>query len=317
LIVSARGKVEKFVFSGVFTDPLYSNLAELALVTAKGFREQLVGVHTKGIRLSDRLVDTLVHSAVPGDYITFSLDTVDQRAFSSVSGLEPNSQALSRIQSNIETLCGMRDSERSSLRVIVTALLLEETATIRQVVGLVRFCQRVAVDVLRFSLPQEPVAARTPRFAHSRRKLSMLIDEIQRIASSSSPDDKPAIVLLENPDPERLAALSRCYAQYFYPTVGWDGYLYPCCQVATGQFPQLRLGDCKTNDLWEIWRSDAIWRLRMFDPASSCGYCCNRRDTEVNLAMIEEKSLLQWLARHTEWGHGTVEPAQLKARRDG
>jgi MoaA/NifB/PqqE/SkfB family radical SAM enzyme len=298
LIVSARGLVEKFVFSGVFTDPMYSDLAELALVTSKKLRGQLVGIHTKGIRLSDELKRTIILCAVPGDYISFSLDTVDQEASASLHGLPPDSRALDRIRENIETLCEMRSSRGSPLRVIVTALLLEETATIGQVRDLLSFCRRATVDVLRFSLPQEPVGARTPRFTDAGRRLSSLIGEIQQLASSTSGTCRPAVALLQNPDPKCLSALSYCHAQYYYPAVGCDGYLYPCCQVATGQFPQLRLGDCKKGDFWEIWQSDAVRKLRLFTPAASCGVCCNRRDAEVNLE-IEKDDSLQRLAHRT------------------
>jgi MoaA/NifB/PqqE/SkfB family radical SAM enzyme len=289
--VSARGLVEKLVFSGIFTDPLYSDLAELALFTAKRRQEQLVGIHTKGIRLSDEIKSTLIHRAVPGDYISFSLDTVDQKAFASLHGLKPSSQALDRIRDNIESLCERRALEGSPLRVIVTALLVEDYATIDQVKALLDFCQRATVDVLRFSLPQEPIGIRSARFTHTGRRLSSLIDEIQQLALSSSRCRGPAVVLLHNPDPKHLALMSHCHAQYFYPTVGWDGYLYPCCQVATGQFPQLRLGDCKQADFWQVWQSDTVRRLRQFEPASSCGFCCNRRDAEVNLEIEERDGL--------------------------
>jgi MoaA/NifB/PqqE/SkfB family radical SAM enzyme len=299
LIVSTRGLVEKFVFSGIFTDPLYSDLAELTLVTAKELQEQRIGIHTKGIWLSERLKSMLVRRAVPGDYISFSIDTVDQKVFASLHGVTAESRVLERIQDNIETLCERRYAESSPLRVIVTALLLEENATIGQVQDLLGFCQHAGVDVLRFSLPQEPVGAKSPRFTYIQSELSSLIDAIHQLASSSSPCSTPAIVLLQNPDPTPLYVLSRCYAQYFYPTVGWDGYLYPCCQVATGQFPQLRLGDCKQEDFWEIWQSDTVGRLRLFEPASSCGFCCNRRDTEVNLEIEERNGLLEWLSRTT------------------
>ncbi len=243
--------IRKVVFSGVATDPLYTNpgLMESMIKNLIEYGVEF-GIHTKLLNISLDLIDIVLSSVNEGrDYISVSLDAGTSGTYNAVYNVKsgnPFDRVIKNI-SNITSQCSV-----GKPKIVATYLLDNHNAKRSEIIAAVIRCQEVGVQSIRFSVPQKPYS---------------LADDLhfEMISDQNIALAKEVIMALNDTDIEVIFMdyheapwiqedrILPCHSQWIYPTIGIDGYLYPCCQVATSEFKELRLADLKSTSFWSAY----------------------------------------------------------------
>lgn len=265
-------KPYQIILSGFRTDPLNSNYFDSVLKYSieKNFS---FGVHTKGIVLSEESIDNLIHGNSEEDYISFSMDAGDNKTYNLVHDIKnPKSLVFSRVVRNIEKLVNEKEKINSNLNIRATYLLTNENSG-DSVDSFIKIFSDIGVDTIRFSVPIYPKMGNQDRKTiHeeiSEKKLKELEDFFLNIKKENE-----KIVYLDFPSSsERVLP---CFTRHIFPTIGYEGYLYPCCSVASKEFEILRIADLKEQSFWE-----SFYKIKYLDYISA-NCQCDRNSSETN-----------------------------------
>lgn len=288
----AAGGVRKVVFAGYGTDPLHYHGIEDLLATAIQ-NGTVFGINTKALHVRDLLVAVLACSTVaPGSWISVSVDAGSDEVYDAVHGITSRSARLySRVRENVARIAGARGWTGARFDVAATYLVTRLNANAVEARQFVEDFRGAGCNVLRFAFPQTP-RGRTendPAFPSATdcagwtEWLYPLVAEL---------DSEDCHVLFVNADQEhdlfRKARTLPCVARFVYPTVGFDGWLYPCSQSAAPNFRGMALGNLAERGFWECYYD--------YDPAKLEGILavnaalmdhldcrCDRKEHLVNL----------------------------------
>lgn len=283
-----KGRSHRIVISGAYSDPLSNpRMTTSLLFAAREGAPHLIGLHTKLLAFPDEVKRAIFNGCHDGDYLTVSLDAGTADTYGVLTGRPADgNRNLDAVRKNLESFAGSRDEGSYPVRLNIVCLLTEHNSSVAEINALYDIACQNRVDVLRFSVPQPPTAAGvTPSGAIP----SGVFEHIRQLAQRSS---KPDIVFMDYSH-WSASCFTKCYAQLYFPAVGADGYVYPCCQVAGLEaFQYLRLfkADSSRNN-WELW-SKSEQRLKLIampvgerhgsDPKTLRCRVCNRHDGAVN-----------------------------------
>lgn len=268
-------KPEKLIISGFRTDPLNSSTIDAVLETSKkgGF---VTGVHTKGLVLSDALIDALTDDGLEEDYISFSVDAGNSQTYNLVHGVKnPRAKLYERVRENVSRLTERIRSSGSNLKIRVTYLLTRENCD-QQVLDFIKHFNDLGVHTIRFSAPILPTMGEQRR-DDDFPKISIYDLRVfeERFYGLKTEGDNLVYLKFEH-NPHRVQP---CWSRWLLPTIGYDGYLYPCCLVASKEFESLRIADLKEVGFWEGYYK----RASLDFSVAKCQ--CDRATVEIHQAV--------------------------------
>ncbi len=268
---------EKIILAGFNTDPLNSPYVGAVARRVKecGF---MLGVHTKGLRIPSDFADALMLAGNRGDYLSFSVDAGSDAVFNAAHGIQGSAHIYTRIKSNIAMLVRRKRTAGAEFKLIATYLITEHNALVEEIQAFVEDMFGLGVDHLRLSEPIKPVMGSEDRSSVTFPEVStQTSSRIREFVESLRADHPDKIHYLDFPaTPLRVLP---CYARWMVPTIGYDGFLYPCCLTASDQFSRLRLADLRSTPFWRAYRADA----RLDHRSANCQ--CDRKSVCINSAV--------------------------------
>ncbi len=280
----AAQSASRIVFSGIMTDPLNSDasLLQSLIRTVKG-NSIVYGLHSKFISLSNPIREVIVHGGRAGeDYLSISLDAGTSDTYNKVHHLSGGS-TFQRVLSNIQKITNIASSGLP--KIIVTYLLQEANANTRDIIEAIRWCRDLGVPFIRFSTPQVQYQSngRSDYSTATQAQLGEAEEIILECQTAMAP--RPQIILLPINPRRPIVPPSEdksycCHSRWLFPAVGFDGFLYTCCQVASVEFKGLRIADLNTSSFWDAYYryqypGDALLPARF--PCQ-----CDRKALDVN-----------------------------------
>lgn len=235
------------------TDPLNSGAVDAVVAAVKDAGLEL-GIHTKGLKLPPALIDGLVAGNTCADYVSFSIDAGTSPTYNLVHGLDGHRTSLyETVKRNVRHLVTARNAAGSLLKVRATSLITGQNATLDEVTRCMDDFVALGIDSLRFSVPiVARMAERDERGRFPQVAPADLAAIEREIAARNAHDHR---IVFQRFDANTRRTLP-CYTRWLMPTIGYDGYLYPCCLVATAEFASLRIGDLKAADFWSTYHSE-------------------------------------------------------------
>lgn len=290
-VKDVKGKVPRIVISGLYSDPLLSDVLIPVLTEAKTGGLMKVGLHTKLVEFPNDLQDILRTEFTHGDYVTVSLNTASQRTFSRITGGGRSSQ-LKAICKNLKTLCDIADQR--GFRANVTCLLIPSlNANKNDIEKLHKLSKTCGAHSLRFSVPQYYEEAQNEVFLNSS------VPDFLRELECKTEGERPSVIFKDF-SLWSVDGIRRCFSQLLHPALGADGYFYPCCQVASPTFKQLRIAKARVRprkeekDNWNMWLKSETRKKFVYQSVGNRGAdgtghlgcrICNRKDGCTNVLL--------------------------------
>lgn len=273
----ADGGVTKVLFAGYATDPLNNfNIARLVRIAID--RNMVFGINTKALRIDDELLHQLSRPDVqPTSWITVSVDAGSNAIYNLVHGIKSlTASAYDRVRENVAKLIA------TEVEVAATYLVNEHNDTNDEVGRFLIDFRNCAIR--RFAFFQQP-----------RGRTGFQPTPEQRVEWShwlkhmgyqfESPGHRVLFV-----DPAEAIDRHRtlpCVARWVFPTVGFDGWLYPCSQTGAPTFRSLTLGSVAHDSFWRLYYAydaDNIGNmmLKAGQAMENVGCRCDRKAHLVN-----------------------------------
>ena len=287
----ADGGVNKVIFAGYCTDPLNCEYIEDLLEVAIE-RQMIFGFNTKAIRVSDGFLKLLSSpNIVPGSYISISVDAGNNESYNRVHGVSGN-RIYSRVKKNVEH---MAMSRAVNIDITATYLINKLNNNKGEVEQFISDFRNRGCDLIRFAFPQQPRGS-----SHCDPNESVPVRQGSVWASSQKERERykerllPLIheedingscrVMLVDADTEHGIFRKRtlpCVARWVYPTIGFDGWVYPCSQSAAPNFRKIALGNLAEKNFWDILDDYDVNNLYALD-MDEAGCRCDRKEHIVN-----------------------------------
>jgi len=292
-VAGPHGGIEKLVFAGYATDPLnYEHIDDL-LTTGRDNR-QIVGFHTKALRVSDRFVKQLTRAdGHKMSYFSVSVDAGLSASYNEVHGIQSKAKAYEKVVGNLHRITKARRETGASLDVSATYLVTRVNNSSAEVEKSIRDLLDAGVDLIRFSFPQVPRGFESEQgtIIPSRAEVDEYMSRLPAIVHAA--DSERQRVIIADYDAELGIDTRRtlpCVARFVFPSVGYDGYLGHCSESAAPHFRDMALGNLADRDFWDLYydydtqdfwnyMSDAYTRMDKND----CR--CDRKEHAVNSLM--------------------------------
>ena len=245
---AADGGVKKVIFAGYCTDPLnYEHIEDLLEVAID--KNMVFGFNTKALKISERLVELLSDDRImPTSYFNVSVDAGADESYNKVHGARKGSKLYCRVLSGITDLS---DSLLGNLDISASYLVMAGNSSEEEIKLFARDFRAAGCNLIRFAFPQPPRGKEKEGQTamecwEYRGRLQPLIKKLDR---------KHCRVILADTDLEhhifQKPRTLPCLARWVFPTIGFDGWMYPCSQSAAPTFRPMALGDMKTSGFWE------------------------------------------------------------------
>jgi len=269
------GKIELIDVSGIASDPTsYSEIDRLIrAIKERGF---ICGLHTKGYRMSESLIEALiVNLGEPETFINISLDSWNSAQYQALHGIGGKKQYLSRVIRNLKHLQKSKQTETSKLNIRVSHLLLEENSSLNDIAHVIDLVEDYC-DHIKISLPQIRNDGKTAKTFISRNGAATL-GMIERVFH-----DHPKVIVVKGQQ-ERPGTFRYCWAQYCQVVVDAWGNVFPCPQTAECNYKHLSYGNILETPALELFES------KRHDPdlaipieKMGCARICDRKDVAHN-----------------------------------
>ena len=285
------GNILKIIFAGYATDPLnYEHIAKLVSTSINN--KQIVGIHTKLLKISSELMEVLSSDKiVDKSYVTVSLDSGFSKSYNLTHGIKTTKDVLARVYTNIEKLSKIKPR---NLNIGSTYLVTKVNFSKDEIIESIKKVNDLGIDTHRFSFPQVPrnYSLEGEQDIIIRDKKNM-ITEINNIISSFSSGYK-TIVSMVDPDTDYKIDAERylpCFARFVHPCIGFDGHLYHCSESSSPDFHSLSLGNLSEKSFWESYYDYDLNDLKdSFKKMKQTGCICDRKLFIVNKQFYETKA---------------------------
>lgn len=285
-------RVERFRISGLLGDPLSDRARTRTLDFLARARdaERAVVVLTNGVALSEPGV---VEALVRASHVHVSLDSASPETFSLLKGTDD----FDSIVEGVRRLCAAAHAVEDGAKVGLGFVVTQEN--VHEVVAAMDRADSVGADFVRF----KPDVRGMHSIGWRNWK------EAKRTITDLQDDYKARIVITDKGWTHyRVPALDRCWAQFFYSTVGADGKLYACDHLtANGD------GGClgALGDFGDLWREPAGTR-RIGVKHRECSLC-----PPWNWRMNHFLSALNALYEHHGWDRVEAWVSQVLSTGEG
>jgi radical SAM protein with 4Fe4S-binding SPASM domain len=248
----------------------------LKLVIDNGYK---FGISTKGIFMTEQIIDILSSGPHEDCFVNFSIDAANSRVYNSLRGVKANDDHFKRVHDKISALKTACDKRGCKLRVKASYLIFSENSN-EEYFDLFVSLYKDLVSEIRFSIPQVPNVAQPIGYLDT-----LKAKEIRRAIHAKYLDEEK-IVVLEFDQSEHDRSFDKCWAQRFNLTVDRAGYVYPCPQVATKNYSNLIFGNITEQSILDIWNSEE--RKILFNADVDCEMkcrVCDRKDEAINIEL--------------------------------
>lgn len=262
-----HGAVDKIIYAGYATDPLNYEFIDDLVETSRALN-QVIGVHSKLLRISDRLVDVLT---TPGNrdtnYVTVSVDAGTPETYNATHAIKSKANLYNKVVENISRLIRLRNERGVALDLSINYLVTRVNADSKVVEKAIRDLAGAGVDSIRFSFPQVPrgFINEDGTIVPGRREVVEIYDRLKPIVESFAGERTK--VLLMDFDGEQGISERRtlpCFARFIYPAIAYDGYLSNCSQSGAPHFRDMALGDLQKRDFWDAFYDYGTGDFRAF-----------------------------------------------------
>lgn len=255
----AEGGVNKIIFAGYSTDPLnYEHIEDLVQVTLD--YNQIVGFHTKALKVSRRLLEQLTRPDItPLSYFSVSVDAGNNDTYNIVHGLNRNSaKHYDRVLDNLKRISRLRNQTDAPLDMSATYLINSHNSSEDEVLTAIENLRNSGVDLIRFTFPQVPRGYR--RSEHdknipSREQIIEYMEKLRPIIENEN-SDSCQVLIMDLDGQYSTYMVDRtlpCFARFIFPSIGFDGWLSHCSESAAPHFRELVLGNLSERDFWDLF----------------------------------------------------------------
>lgn len=235
-------KVERFRISGLLGDPLSDSIRHVTLDFLKKAKEvgREVIILTNGAALKEESVQREILQA---DYIHVSLDAASRKTFFNLKGED----CFDIIKESITELCNNIRLKKSLLTKLGLGFVVTQ-GNAHEVTDAIDLAKEVGSHFIRFKPDirgMHAISWRTWKEAEAK------IEQYQLKEKSLD------IIMTDAGWPHyRMPVVDRCWAQYFYTTVGSDNSVYPCDHL-TANGRETALGSLGIfRDIWENYSAN-------------------------------------------------------------
>lgn len=251
-----HGRVDKVIFAGYATDPLnYEHIDDILDVSRD--LGQVIGVHTKLLRASDRLIDVLTRKGNRDtNYVTVSVDAGTPESYNATHGITAKSNLYDKVVENLRRLTRRRAETGAALDVATNYLLTRVNCDSAVVEKAIRDLVGAGVDSIRFSFPQLPRGHESVAgtIMPSRAEIIEIHDRLAPVVARFA-GERTNVVLMDYDGDQAISDRRTlpCFARFIYPAFSYDGYLSHCSQSAAPHFRDMALGNLQTTDFWDAF----------------------------------------------------------------
>lgn len=251
-----HGRVDKMIFAGYATDPLNYEFIDDLMDTSRALN-QVMGVHSKLLRISDRLVDVLTR---PGNrdtnYVTVSVDAGNSESYNASHSIKTKANLYDKVVENIARLARSRNERGVPLDLATNYLVTRVNNDSAVVEKGIRDLIGAGVDSVRFSFPQVPRGHEneTGTIVPTRREVVEITARLKPVIDSFA-GEKTKVVLMDYDGEQGISDRRTlpCFARFIYPAIAYDGYLSNCSQSGAPHFRDMALGNMQTRDFWDAF----------------------------------------------------------------
>ena len=293
-----NGNINKIIYAGYATDPLnYEYIDDLIELSVKS--EQIVGIHSKLIKISDRLIKILTSNKIAKtSYITVSVDAGDDRSYNNTHNLGENVKVYNRVIANIKNLVEASVNSKNKIDISANYLITKVNSSKDQIFNGVKNLIEAGVDSIRFSFPQLPRGKDNYKdtIIPNRKEVLKIYENIKPVIEEFK-ENKTKVLLIDY-DKEKGINKSRtlpCFARFIYPAIAYDGHLSNCSQSAATHFNDMSLGNLQHKDFWEAFydydeKNIFEFMKKEFDKMNKNDCRCDRKEHTVNQIFKEQLS---------------------------
>lgn len=256
----AVGKVNKLIFAGYATDPLnYKFIANLTQVPLE--YNQIMGFHTKAIKVSNSLLMQLGDKNLKkGSYFSVSVDAGSVETYNIVHGLDKNKTTFyNKVVENFGKINEIRKINNNPLDLSATYLLNEHNSSIDEVKNFIKDFKNAGADILRFTFPQKPRGyvedLEGDKDVPERNRQKEIYNNLKTLIESENSNDCNVIIIDYDTQMnihDTIRTLP-CFAQWIFPSIGYDGHLYHCSESSAPHFRSFSLGNLNNNNFWDLF----------------------------------------------------------------
>lgn len=290
---------KRIEYAGVFTDPLTWPRLEKAIEHCHSL-DLSVGIHTKFIKASSALIETMAATQANNSNIAVSIDYFDRKIYNErLRPAVPN--ALQNAQANVERLCAEVCETGSPFYVSIRTLIVNGVTTdglrrgadwiygLRSKYPECRLGWRISSPWIPASAPaqqQKRISERIDvRGSQAREEIDDCITEI--LDASESWPGRGKVALRDEPTLSP-GDCQKCLNQLLYGNIGSTGGYYPCQSCAAPKYEGISYGNIHNNDdFLECWRRRTLNDLMSIRPGIDCAGCGAPHEAAVNRAGIE------------------------------
>ena len=251
-----NGNIDKIIYAGYATDPLnYEHIDDLIEKSVN--YGQVVGIHSKLIKISDKLIKILTSDNVAkSSYLTVSVDGGDDKSYNLAHSLTEKVKVYNRVIDNIKKLNDASTNSNNQLDVSANYLLTKVNCSRDEVFKGIENLINAGVQSIRFSFPQLPRGkdSHEGTIIPNRQEVKKIYDDIKPVIDSFK-NEKTNVILFDYDADKSIheARTLPCFSRFIYPAISYDGYLSNCSQSAATHFKDMSLGNLQTTDFWEAF----------------------------------------------------------------
>ena len=251
-----NGNIDKIIYAGYATDPLnYEHIDDLIEKSVN--YGQVVGIHSKLIKISDKLIKILTSDNVAkSSYLTVSVDGGDDKSYNLAHSLTEKVKVYNRVIDNIKKLNDASTNSNNQLDVSANYLLTKVNCSRDEVFKGIENLINAGVQSIRFSFPQLPRGkdSHEGTIIPNRQEVKKIYDDIKPVIVSFK-NEKTNVILFDYDADKSIheARTLPCFSRFIYPAISYDGYLSNCSQSAATHFKDMSLGNLQTTDFWEAF----------------------------------------------------------------
>ena len=229
-----NGGINKIIFAGYATDPF--NYEHIDGLVEKSINlNQIIGVHTKLIKISDKMLKLLTSRKNKDDYITVSLDAGDSLTYNKAHNLNPKVKIFDKVLDNITELVKLKKQKKSLIDISVNYLITNENSNLETIERCINKLTKIGVDSIRFTFPQSPRGQdhKENPFAPLSKNKDLIISTVtKKIEDLANNNINTRLTIFDYDkqininEPRTLP----CFARFIFPAISYDGYLSNCSQ---------------------------------------------------------------------------------------
>jgi MoaA/NifB/PqqE/SkfB family radical SAM enzyme len=276
---------QKIIFAGYATDPLFSKDLTALVTTAVACRA-VVGFNTKALAVPEKLLAVLPLAA-PESYVTVSVDAGSNEVYNAVHAAKTDAPLYDRVMENLKRL------KATGIEVAATYLVSRLNCVAGDTDDMEKFISDACdagVDVIRFAFAQMPRGGSEMPTVPTWDECRFFADRVRFVKEVWDLCGVPILLADADADHDlfRKPRTLPCVARWIYPTVGYDGWLYPCSQTGAPNFRGLALGNLAERGFWEMYYEYdearlAEWMHHEHSEMIRTGCRCDRKEHLVNI----------------------------------